>query len=240
MGIKMKLRGLFASALLALTMAAPTQSHAVSNALFLALDGSGSINSGDWTLQVNGTVTALNNVFATNNYWGTAIGALQFSSGTSIISNISVINNAADLTALTNAISAEVQISGGTQIGNAINVAAAQITALEGSLGPISNKVIDVSTDGISADNAAAAANAVLASDNIKTNCLGVASFGDPTRTDCSFATGPIAIVIGSFNEYAATLESKLIAELNVPEPSITALLGMGLLVMGFVRRRAA
>jgi len=60
MGIKMKLRGLFASALLALSVAVPTQGHAITNALYLALDSSGSIDAADWTLQVDGTVGALN------------------------------------------------------------------------------------------------------------------------------------------------------------------------------------
>lgn len=243
MGIKMKLRGLFASALLALSVAVPTQGFAITNVLYLTMDASGSISNTNWDLQVNGYISALNAVVGGGGFYGnTAIGVSVFGAGVAEVSSLSTINNIGDLNALTAAIADT--ITGGsnqrggvstiqTHIADAIDHAAAAI----GTFGLGTNNVIDVSTDG--GQNGGTNTNPVSAANNalaggITTNCLGVGG-----GANCNFETG-FEILVADFAGFGAAMTNKLEQELNVPEPGILALLSTGLIAIGFVRRKGS
>jgi len=229
-----KIRGFIAVLTLAVTSALPTQANAITNALYLTMDGSGSISSSEWALQVNGYVNALNDVLGGGTYYGdVAIGVSVFSSGVNEIFGIQAINNATDLAALTGAITGISQPGGWTAAGDAINAAA---TAIQANFANAKNRVIDVSTDGHSntgADPVTAAINAQ--SNGIATNCIGIGA-----GANCGFATG-FSVAVNDFAGFEKALISKLQKELKpTSEPAIAMLLAIGLIGFGAARRRKA
>lgn len=231
MRLNKKIRSIFAVLTLALASALPAQSHAVTNALYLTMDGSGSIWPSDFSLQTTGYVNALNTVFGTGSYWGTAIGVSVFSSGVSEKFAMQTIDDAADLSSLTTAIGAITQPGGLTAIGNAINAAA---SAIQAGFADAINKVIDVSTDGYSNTGASpsTAANAALAN-GITTNCIGIGR-----GANCNFETG-FEVLVADYNGFEAALTRKLERELqSASEPAVAMLLALGLIGMGVARRR--
>jgi len=77
--------------------------HAVpTTALYLSMDGSGSISAGDFATQINGYVSALNTFFGANPsaYGQVAIGGNIFGANVSQFFAIDTIDNAADLALL--------------------------------------------------------------------------------------------------------------------------------------------
>jgi len=241
--MKKLIRTLFGVVALALATAMPSQSFAATtNAVYLTMDGSGSIIDPDWDLQVDGYVSALNTVLGGGSYYGdVAIGVSIFGADVNEIFAMTLINDAGDLAALTTAID-DTSTTGGnvrggvgifnTAIGDAINDAAA---AIQASYSTATNKVIDVSTDGANniGANPTTAANAALL-DDITTNCLGVGG-----SADCGFATG-FTVTAGSFDDFEAAITDKLERELNpVPVPAAVWLFGSGLLgLVGIARRK--
>jgi hypothetical protein len=231
-----KTRGLLAVLMLALVGFLPSQAFAQpTNAVYFAVDGSGSISSADYALQINGYVNAFNDILPAF-YGDVAVGVAIFGADVHEIFAIQEINNATDLNLLTGALSATIPGRDGinqsfTAIGNAIADASA---AIQGSFSGSSNRVIDVSTDGqnnIGANPTTAANDADAL--GITTNCLGVGG-----SADCSFATG-FDVAAADFGDFEAALRDKLQRELPVPEPGTLILMGIGLAGLGFARRRA-
>ena len=231
MGIKMKLRGLLASALLALSMAAPSQSFALTNSVYLTIDASGSIGLTNWELQRDGYAAALSSVIDSSFYGDIAIGVSIFASGVNEVFAMQVINNDTDLQAVIDSITGYTYIGGGTELVRAIDEAAAAIDAF----GVADNKVIDVSTDGVQypfTTRTSSDASADALALGITTNCIGIGG-----AADCSFATG-FDIAVADFTGFEKAMTDKLKRELGVPEPGIATLLAMGLLAIGFTRRK--
>lgn len=240
--IKHAVKSILATAVLSLgfsgAQAAPT------TALYLTMDGSGSIIASDFTTQVNSYVNALNNIFAATPslYGQVAIGAGIFGANFSQFFAPQEITNSTILGNLTTAISALNPGRGGintgaTAIGDAITSSANSLTAYETSLGVDLKLLIDVTTDGQnnSGSNPNTVANAITPSPIDSVNCLGIGA-----GADCSWVAGA-GTDFGSaadFSAFQAALEGKIKQEFDIPEPGTLAVLGLGLLGLLSSRRK--
>ncbi|WP_287697443.1 DUF1194 domain-containing protein [Accumulibacter sp.] len=240
--IKHAVKSILATAVLAFgvssAQAAPT------TALYLTMDGSGSISGADFTTQVNSYVNALNNIFAaTPSLFGqVAIGGGIFGANFSQFFATQEITNAGVLANLTAAISGLNPGRGGintgaTAIGDAVTASANALVAYENSLQSDIKLLIDVTTDGFnnSGSDPNVAANAVTPSPVDSVNCLGIGA-----AASCAWVAGA-GTDFGSalnFAEFQAALEGKIKQEFDVPEPGTLAILGLGLIGMVASRRK--
>lgn len=231
---------------ISLAFGAANVNAAPTTALWLAMDGSGSISGPDFTTQINGYVAALNGFFAAHPsaFGQVAIGGNIFGGNLSTFFALDTIDNAGDLGALTAAIAALDPGRGGintgaTAIGDAINAAATALLTFEAAQGVDLRLVIDVTTDGQNntGANPATASTAATAAGVNAVNCLGIGA-----GASCAFiGTNGTDFGIVSFAGLAAALENKISVETGrVSEPMSLALVGIALAGLGVARRRKA
>lgn len=238
-----KLKGGVAAA--ALMISIGTAQAAPTTALYLVMDGSGSINSTDFTLQVGGYISALNGFFAAHPtaFGKVAIGSSIFGENIAEVFAVQTITDSTVLGNLTSAIAALDPgragiFTGATSIGDAVTAATNALTAFETGEGVDLRLLIDVTTDGQNnngSDPATAATGSTGAGVN-QVNCLGIGP-----SADCSWV-GSNGINFGqvSFESLGDSLERKIRLEVfGVPEPMSMALFGLGLAGLGVMRRRA-
>ena len=101
--------------------------------------------------------------------------------------------------------------------------------------------LIDVSTDGMDNDSSTSPADAVanaLDAGIDQVNCLGVGEDADCTWNDA----GSFDVLAEDFDAFSNALNQKLAREgiVDLPEPSTLLVLGLGLVGLGFARRKRA
>jgi hypothetical protein len=210
--------------------------------LALVMDESGSITNTEFAAQTNGYIAALNNALPLDG--SIAVGLYAFGSSSQTLLNMMVINNAADLAVVVAALNANTQSGGSTNIGAGINEAAADILSF--GYGNLDSAVIDVSTDGVSnvGPDPSAAASAWIATalgagmTTANVNCLGI-----DAGASCNFQSGLESFSITATDFTVADIQNALEIKIRretgqVPEPSILALFGLGLVGMGVASRR--
>jgi hypothetical protein len=209
------------------------------------MDGSGSINPTEFTLQADAYVSALNTVFGANPslYGDIAIQGTIFGSTVAEYFAARTIEDASDLMDLTDAIiglkADRIINTGATAIGDGIAFASNALTVFETATGVDMSLLIDVTTDGQhnSGQTPGTASTAAYAAGIDAVNCLGV---GSGATCDWVVAPGVNFGVANDFASFEAALTEKLRAETgtNVPLPGTLMLLGLGLLGFRMVERK--
>jgi hypothetical protein len=241
----------------ALTAGIATQAQAIPVALELALlvDVSASVNAAEYAIQKTGYINAFNNALIQSNIanlaGGIAVTYIEWASGNQQASLVDWmhISDATSSGAFASAIAGtDRAFTGSTTPSAAISYA----TPLFGTNGFEGDRwVIDVSGDGAGGTNATRRArDAFLAagadtgvSASINGLCIGGDSLCNWYRTNIEGGPDGFVVQASGFDDFGDAVQLKLEREIGggeIPAPATMALLGIGMLVVGALRRRKA
>lgn len=218
--------------------------------LSLLVDVSGSVDAGEYALQMQGYVNAFNNPTVQAAIAGTpggiAVNLIQWAGAseqtqvvgwTLLTGSTSSSNFATAISGVTRA------HTGSTAPGSALNFA---VPLFSGNGFEGAKLVIDVSGDGDQNngfDTATARNNAINTGGITTINGLPI---GDATLTawyaaNIQGGANSFTLPAANFTDFDAAIQTKLVAEITgnpIPEPATMAVLGTGLLGLGILRRR--
>jgi hypothetical protein len=205
--------------------------------LALGIDGSGSISSDDFDLQIEAYRNVLTDPNVVPQDGSVAIGIWMFSTDVEPLYPTTVIDSS------TSSISdLDDDLTGVTQPGNLTDIAGAISTAADDLLTnsiDSTNQIIDISTDGgqtSSLGDADVAASTAVSDGIEQVNCLGIGTF-----SDCDFIAGTNAFqtTANDFPDFENALREKIQRETGqVPAPATLALFGLGLMGVGAMGAR--
>lgn len=183
--------------------------------LCTAVDGSGSIEDSDFTLQLEGLASAVESSSVVPQDGTVTISVVVFSSDSNVEIAPTLINNQATATNVAKNIRAIVQPSGGTNIPSAI-AACSNLFKFTAD-----RQVIDVSTDGESTGDSSAAADQATAKGVDVINALGIGSSIDINELRSlvrpqpysNFPKDGFVIQVPDFNKYADAIKGKMAVE---------------------------
>jgi uncharacterized protein YegL len=244
----------------AIGVAVPSVSHAEVIQLGFILDESGSIGSGNYNTIKSGLASAIQNLVPLPGLNTYEISVVSFSDSATTLVNRVQVTNAASKTAIAAAINADTFTGGNTNYQAAFNLMRTILTT-GGNLPTLS--YVNFATDGDptvpgnndnQANNAGITArNALIAAgiDNISIEAIGTGvdatnlknNYCYPGPCDSTvpynFPTQGFFIQVADANGYANAIGNKiLVVTQQTPEPASMAVLGIGLLGLGMVRRR--
>jgi len=231
--------GLLSTLLLAFTSTAFSQQ---SVELCLALDGSGSVSASDFTLQLEGYASAIEDGTVVPRDSSVDVIVVQFSNSAQVELGPTTIDSAATANQMATDIRNIAQIGSGTNI-------ASSITTCENTLQFQSGyrQVIDVSTDGQDSSDVVGAADSAVSAGVDAINAIGVGSGVDVTQLEALVRPQPAStppdpgfvLTVSDFAAFTPAIEAKIQAEITgggaarpVPAMSFAGTLSMILLVL--------
>jgi uncharacterized protein (TIGR03382 family) len=238
----------FTTALLAAaSLFAANAANAAGLELALLVDVSGSVDDTEYALQKSGYVTAFNDPtiqgFIAATPGGVAVTYIEWSGASEQAQLVgwTLLTDATSSSAFATAIAGTSRAFFGlTAPGSAINFAV-PLFAANGIDGD--RLVIDVSGDGVENDGAdtSDARDAALAAGIDTINGIAIGSATLLAWYDANIVGGTNAFTVGAdtFGDFAGAIFIKLQREITgTPTPATMALFGLGLVAVGFARRR--
>jgi len=249
---------------LALTLSSLSASALPVIQLGFILDASGSVSTNNYNLMRTG----LNNALAGLPQDSTVeVTVITYASGSSVVVAPTVVDGAPALAAIQNAITTHVKTGGGTNTALGINTAVTAMTGSINFADPGTTSLLNLMTDGSpnsqAAAEAAAAAAAAAGIDSLSIEAIGsgvssatalanqlLIAFPDTATLLAINETnipnpigGSWVVPVSDFTALADVLNAKVQASItppgpSIPEPSILALLAIGLVGFGISSKK--